>query len=228
MPVLELTHLRTLPSPTIPNRSAITKALQEVRTLLAEKVHATNSLFYIPVEEPESKDATMPSPLNVYILGEWPEIATHLEFLQNKELKEDVLGPQEGMLDWVRGNHYALPLRTGLDTAEDGLKVLPLEAPVLVLAFLGREGDEQLKEMNGDAKGVLERVNTLIRGRYRGVTLPLLDDEGVKGSGEVVVSGWKSVEEFGECFGQESDIKLGGTREGVEVVVLRNLEGIFA
>jgi hypothetical protein len=80
-PVLEITLLRLASSQSSPSNANILSILQHVRSLLAKKVNTTHSRFFRGVDDPTL----------VYILGVWPSIETHKEFLANEILKTEVL-----------------------------------------------------------------------------------------------------------------------------------------
>jgi hypothetical protein len=108
MAVLEITQLR-LRMVTADN-SALIWSLSAVR----EKLR-TGSQFYNCIEDPAL----------IYILGLWPNLEAHLEFLDSPA-RDEVLGPQEDMLQFCWTIHVEL----------DGMHLLPLEAPILAMERL--------------------------------------------------------------------------------------------
>lgn len=66
----------------------------------------------------------------VYILGIWPTLEAHLEFLSSPA-RDEILGPQESILAFGWTAHMKL----------NGIDCLPLDAPVLALERLDVKGD---------------------------------------------------------------------------------------
>jgi hypothetical protein len=108
MRVLEITQLR-LRRVAVDN-PALIQSLSAVR----EKLH-TNSQFYNCIEDPAL----------IYILGIWPNLEAHLEFLDSP-MRDEVLGPQEDILEFCWTVHVEL----------DGMHLLPLGAPILAMERL--------------------------------------------------------------------------------------------
>ncbi|KAF1834988.1 hypothetical protein BDW02DRAFT_314285 [Decorospora gaudefroyi] len=108
MPVLELTQLRlkgsTADDPTL---------LQSLSTVRAKL--QTSSQFYNCIDDPTV----------VYILGIWPNLGAHLDFLASPG-RDEILGPQEDMLQFCWTIHVEL----------GGMSLLPLDAPVLAIETL--------------------------------------------------------------------------------------------
>lgn len=224
MGVLELTVLRTPPSPTAPDRKAITKALQQVRTLLAEKVHRTDSKFYIRLEETEETgEEAERKPLDIYILGTWPTIDQHVAFLNNAALREEVLGPQEGMLDFVSGSHYA-PLHR---SSSFSMLALPIDSPIMVLTLFSVPRPARLTNFLR-LQGVVDRFDMLPSFSRSDFPLHLENDE--TGEPEIfekartlMASAWNSVHEYREWLGGWEG-RYESVRDGVEMVILEDLE----
>ncbi|CAG8975999.1 hypothetical protein HYALB_00011554 [Hymenoscyphus albidus] len=240
MPILELTHLRT-PSPsnpsntTPPSKPSITTALRQVRTHLTAKVHATNSRFYTPIP---SSTQLSPSKnhekLNIYILASWPSLRAHEDFLQNSELRNEVLGAQEGILGFIRGEHYGLS-----DSKTDGevpyissdfqppihsdlMERLPLTAPILVLTRIevpprkrGEEKSPGLMALDS------HRMNLQKRGGGY-ASLILLDDADATSKKwcYIILSGWGSISSY-TSWREDSGVDSEGC---VEVLILEDLE----
>ncbi|KAJ4365233.1 hypothetical protein N0V83_008851 [Neocucurbitaria cava] len=113
MPVLEVTQLR------VKGLSADDPALLQSLSVVRGKLK-TNSRFYHCIEDPTL----------IYILGIWPSLDAHLEFLASPE-RDEILGPQEDMLDFCWSVHMGL----------DGMSSLPLDAPVLAIEIMKIKGD---------------------------------------------------------------------------------------
>jgi hypothetical protein len=142
MPILELTHL-TLKPTLSPNDPAILTSLVNVRTLLASKVHRTNSRFYVSVSNPSE----------IYILGSWPTVEAHHAFLSSP-IKTEILGPQEHVFDFQWGIHVP-----SSDGEKGGMENLPLNAPVLAVARLFIKPE---KEQTDQYQRVLDKYRHLI------------------------------------------------------------------
>ncbi|KAG9190756.1 hypothetical protein G6011_08844 [Alternaria panax] len=108
MAVLEITQLRL--RKVAANDPALIQSLSAVR----EKLQ-TNSQFYNCIKDPAL----------IYILGLWPDLKAHQEFLDSPA-RDEVLGPQEDMLQFCWTVHVKL----------DGMYLLPLEAPILAMERL--------------------------------------------------------------------------------------------
>ncbi|KAF1921982.1 hypothetical protein BDU57DRAFT_511094 [Ampelomyces quisqualis] len=108
MPVLEVTQLQLKGIPA--NDPQLLRSLSDVRDKLQ-----TKSQYYSCIEDPTK----------LYILGIWRDMQQHLDFLASPT-RDEVLGPQEDMLDFRWTVHMKL----------DSISVLPLDAPVLALERL--------------------------------------------------------------------------------------------
>lgn len=106
MPVLEMTQLR------LKRLAADDPALLRSLATVRAKLH-TNSQFYNSVQ-----DTTI-----IYILGIWPSLDAHLEFLASPE-RDEILGPQEDMLQFC----WTIHVEIGGDMSS-----LPLDAPILAI-----------------------------------------------------------------------------------------------
>jgi heme-degrading monooxygenase HmoA len=113
MPVLEVTQLQV--KGVFANDPQLLQSLSDVRDKLQ-----TNSHFYTCIEDPTK----------LYILGTWRDLEQHLDFLASPT-RDEVLGPQEDMLDFQWTVHLEI----------DSISVLPLDAPVLALERLRIEAD---------------------------------------------------------------------------------------
>ncbi|KAF2690794.1 hypothetical protein K458DRAFT_438588 [Lentithecium fluviatile CBS 122367] len=105
MPVVEVTQLRL--RGVAPDSPALLQNLSSVRGILK-----TQSEFYSCIEDPTL----------IFILGLWPSLEAHQDFLASPRAAE-VLGPQEGMLEFRWAVHIAL----------DAMASLPLEAPLVAM-----------------------------------------------------------------------------------------------
>ncbi|RDL35912.1 uncharacterized protein BP5553_06524 [Venustampulla echinocandica] len=199
MTVLEITHLSL--SPTSPHTPrSLLPILQTVRASLAEKVHLTHSRFYRSISPKDNLDGRE----GIYILGSWPSVAAHKAFLTNDELRDEVLGSQEGVLDFVEGIHVRFE--------NDGDKyggmtnaLLPLDAPVVVLERIEISGGNLTK----DKKDLQDTTKpwTIFHGcrcecdcvggcSCQGAGVESIQKEFVK------ISGWGSREEYQEWRGR--------------------------
>jgi hypothetical protein len=108
MPVLEVTQLR------LRRLSAHDPLLLESLSIVRGKLH-TKSQFYTCIEDPTT----------LYILGIWRDLQQHQDFLASPA-RDEVLGPQEDMLDFQWTVHIEV----------EGMSSLPLDAPVLAIERL--------------------------------------------------------------------------------------------
>ncbi|KAF2117569.1 hypothetical protein BDV96DRAFT_611322 [Lophiotrema nucula] len=113
MPILEVTLLQLKGVPASDPTLLVT--LSNVRGKLQ-----TDSRFYNSIEDPTK----------IYILGIWPSLEAHHQFL-NSPARVEVLGPQEGLLEFVWTVHMEM----------DAMSSLPLDAPVLAIAGLFIKAD---------------------------------------------------------------------------------------
>lgn len=111
--MLEVTRLRLKGCPA--DDPHLLQTLSTVRDRLQ-----TKSQFYISLEDPTK----------LYIFGIWRDLQQHLDFLASP-LREEVLGPQEDMLDF----EWSLHIQVG------SMSSLPLDAPILGLERLRVEED---------------------------------------------------------------------------------------
>lgn len=108
MPILEVTQLRLKKLPT--DGPELLRSLSIVRDKLQ-----TNSRFYSCIQDPSI----------LYILGIWPSLGSHLDFLASPA-RNEILGPQEDMLEFQWTVHIDC----------NGMSSLPLDAPILVIERL--------------------------------------------------------------------------------------------
>ncbi|KAF2662315.1 hypothetical protein K491DRAFT_585862 [Lophiostoma macrostomum CBS 122681] len=113
MPVLEVTQLR------LKGVAADDPSLLESLSMVRGKLQ-TSSRFYSCVEDPTL----------IFILGIWPSLEAHHEFLASPA-RDEILGPQEELLDFQWSIHMPL----------DGTASLPLDAPVLSIAKIAVKED---------------------------------------------------------------------------------------
>lgn len=113
MPVLELTQLRL--KGLAVDDPALLQSLSAVRTKLQ-----TSSRFYNCIDDPTL----------IYILGIWPSLDAHEEFLASPS-RDEILGPQEELLQFCWTVHVEM----------GGMNFLPLDAPILAIERI-RVSDE--------------------------------------------------------------------------------------
>jgi hypothetical protein len=94
MGVLELTLL-TLTTPTHPTSPTLLHNLRQIRTALK-----TNSRFFFL-----SSPASSSQPDQLFILGLWPTLQSHHDFLASPE-RDEILAPQEGQTEFQWGRHF--------------------------------------------------------------------------------------------------------------------------
>jgi hypothetical protein len=172
MPVLEVLQLKV--KPTInPTNSSILTSLQTVRSLLASKIHPTQSRFYQSIEDPSL----------IFVLGIWDSLSQHQAFLSSP-FRVEVLSPQEDLLDFSWCVHIPIVKR------ED----LPLEAPIVSVARIKLKSGEHVplhKEITGRYREVLEETT-----KPFGVVEGWILDGREEGKREqVVITGWPGKEE---------------------------------
>lgn len=119
LPVLEITLLK-VNSAYNSWSSDILATLQQTRYSIAEKVTPTASRFY----------RSLSFPTDILILGIWPCLQDHTNFLSNEDLRNEILGSQEGMFDFRWSRHVDIPegeediVRRKLGGRMDWLKVM--------------------------------------------------------------------------------------------------------
>lgn len=228
MTVLEITYLSlSLDS----NRTAhsLLPALQTVRTALAEKVHPTHSRFYVAVSPENQPEARQ----EICILGSWPSVATHRSFLADDELREEVLAPQEGVLQFVEGTHA----RLGNDADKNGgmnSEILPLDAPVIVFERF-KTPIEKTKFVEKDKESLRDATMPYpVFGQWIcacdcvGHCSCESRDTGGTWRELARLSGWRSLEAYDEWKGRQFGNEVKGTAGGVEereVKLFFDLEG---
>jgi hypothetical protein len=202
MPVLELLLLRLRPGIS-PNDPTLVENLSTVRSL----VH-TNSRFYHCIEDPTL----------VYILGQWPSIASHKVFLSSPE-KDAILSHQTHQLDFVWMLHLDLPEGKSMED------VLPFTAPVLGIARMFFNTSDP--DVDVHKKTLVDHRSNIV-----GATnpYPLFDAwriDAQEGQAEyVILTGWESVEahiELTSALSVSNREHATGYME-VEVRHMRNLE----
>lgn len=129
MPILEICQLKIKPHLSKDDPSLLL-ALQKARTELREKTVNTQSHFFRCIEDPSL----------IYILGIWPSLDRHKEFLASPH-KAEILDAQDELFDfrWI--------IHTSLSDA--GWDDIPLNAPVLGIArlFVKPEGVKPYQEV---------------------------------------------------------------------------------
>jgi heme-degrading monooxygenase HmoA len=205
MPVLELLLLRLRPGIS-PKDPTLVENLSTVRSL----VH-TNSRFYHCIEDPTL----------IYVLGQWPSLATHKAFLSSPE-KDAILSHQTHQLDFVWMLHLDLPEEKSMED------VLPFTAPVLGIARMFFNTSDP--DVDVHKKTLVDHRSKIVdaTGPY-----PLFDAwriDAQEGQAEyVILTGWENVEAHNELTSalrvsnREHAIARGYVEE-VEVRHMRNLE----
>ncbi|KAH7327115.1 hypothetical protein BKA65DRAFT_509963 [Rhexocercosporidium sp. MPI-PUGE-AT-0058] len=124
--ILEICQLKVKPNLS-PSDPSLLSALSKARTEIKERVHNTNSRFYQCIEDPTL----------IYILGIWPSLERHAEFLKSPE-KSKILDSQEDLFNFGWILH--------MEIGDKGMDELPLDAPVLAITRLFmKDGDEHVK-----------------------------------------------------------------------------------
>jgi heme-degrading monooxygenase HmoA len=205
MLVLELLLLRLRPGIS-PQDPTLVENLSTVRSL----VH-TNSRFYHCIEDPTL----------IYILGQWPSLATHKAFLSSPE-RDAILSHQTHQLDFVWMLHLDLPEGKSMED------VLPFTAPVLgiVRIFFNTSNPD----VDAYKKTLVDHRSKIVgpTGSY-----PLFDAwriDAQEGQAEyLILTGWESVEAHNELASalrvpNREHATARGYVEEVEVRHMRNLE----
>ncbi|KAK0114263.1 hypothetical protein ONS95_013760 [Cadophora gregata] len=149
-------------------------ALSKARTELKERVHNTNSRFYQCAEDPTL----------IYILGVWPSLARHAEFLTSPE-KSEILDSQEDLFDFGWILHMEVGVR--------GMDELPLDAPVMAITrLLMKDGDVHVKACE-EIECKYREVIAEGRRQWNVVDGWRIDREDGKNEG-VMITGWESVD----------------------------------
>ena len=121
MPILEVCQLRLKDGVSATDGSLL-KNLSTVRSIIK-----TNSQFYHCIEDPSL----------IYILGMWPTLQTHQNFLASPE-KKKILGTQDDQLEFQWMLHMEL----------DSMSSLPLDAPVIAIARHFIKDGKHVEEYN--------------------------------------------------------------------------------
>jgi hypothetical protein len=204
MSVLEICRLQIKPNISA-NDPSVLKSLIEVRSSLKSKVTNTNSRFYQCIEDPTL----------IYILGVWPTISAHHDFLSSPR-RSEILLPQEGLLDFHWVMHMPLP----------GMQSLPLDAHVISMAKFFFRGGENVAEF--------QRVMNISRSKIVEGAKPYKVVDGWRCDAEpgtheaLVFKGWKSKQAH-ENFTAKviEDPEYASVRDlcdGREVWHMRNME----
>lgn len=195
MPVLELTQLRL--KAVVADDPALLNSLSVARGKLK-----TNSQFYNGIEDPTL----------VFILGIWPSLDAHHQFLSSPA-RDDVLGPQEDLLDFQWSLHMEL----------DAMTSLPLDAPVLAITRLFIKGEcvtayEQAAAKNTRIVADISQHKALNGWRY----------DAEPGKHEAIIfTGWDSVQAHHAFFAKAADTDFSNVSalcEASNVSHCRNME----
>ena len=129
----------------------------------------TGSQFYNGIEDPTL----------IYILGIWPSLEAHKEFLASPA-REEILGPQEDMLQFCWMLHMEL----------DSMSLLPLDAPVLAI--------ERMR-VREDCIGTFDQAVTRHTQQHRGshpfeVAHGWRCDTSPENHGAIVFTGWQTAQ----------------------------------
>ena len=198
MPVLEILAVRLKKGVSAEDPSLL-ENLSTVRDFVK-----TNSKFYHCIEDPSV----------IYIVGQWPSLAAHKEWLISPK-RYEVLKAQEDQLEFVWMIHM------------DGtIGELPLRAPVLSIARLFVKNEHE-GEFHRVAMAYREGLVVYTK-PYRVVDGWRIDPEDGKKE-FVVITGWETVEAHKECtrkMGEESKeyASLGEHFEASDVGHSRNME----
>jgi heme-degrading monooxygenase HmoA len=197
MPALEVTLLR------LRGFSANDPVLLQSLSTVRDKLH-THSQFYNSIEDPAE----------IYVLGVWPSLEAHLEFLASPA-RNDVLGSQESLLEFCWTVHVEM----------GSMDLLPLDAPVLVIEKLDFSGDR------GDAyvQAVTDHVQKLRSSHRFKVAHGWRCDLSTGSHEALVFSGWDTAQAYVTLTTKEDhtdgNIKAnGGVYEKMKITLARNLE----
>jgi heme-degrading monooxygenase HmoA len=163
MSVVEVTLLRL--KGVAPYAPALLESLSSVRGILK-----TQSEFYSCIEDPTL----------IFILGLWPSLEAHHEFLASPRAAE-VLGPQETMLEFRWTVHMPL----------DAMALLPLDAPVLAVnrrQVRDEDSDAYDEERVTEEEAILQSSGHRVVGGWRLDAAP-----GTKEA--LLFTGWQTAEE---------------------------------
>lgn len=169
MPILEICQLK-IKHHLSQDDPSLLSALQKARTGLREKVVNTYSRFYRCIEDPSL----------IYILGSWPSLARHEQFLASPH-KAEILDEQDEFFDfqWI------------IHTEIGGLEELPLDTPIVGIArlFVKNGGVEVYRSE-------VERLGKLIENTkpYKSVGEWRVDCEEGKFE-HVIITGWQKDED---------------------------------
>ena len=199
MSVLELTQLR------VKGLSADDPALLQSLSVVRGQLH-TNSAFYHCIEDPTL----------IYILGVWPSLEAHLEFLASPA-RDEVLGPQENVLQFCWTVHMKL----------EGMSSLPLDAPVLAIEILSVKGDC----VDAFDQAAMRHTQLLLGGSHPFKVAHGWRCDAVAGSHEALIfSGWLNAHAHvtftarQEGYGDGDNAAIAGQYEEIQVHHARNLE----
>jgi hypothetical protein len=192
MPALVMAQLRlkglTADDPTL---------LQSLSTV-RRKPH-TSSQFYNCIDDPTL----------IYILGIWLSLDAHLKFLASPA-RDDVLGPQEDMLDFCWTIHIEF----------DGMSLLPLDASVLAIERM-RVGGEYVEAFD---RAIIRHTEEL-QGSHRSKVAHGWRCDAAPGSHEAVLStGWETAQAHATLAFEKSTAAIDKQYETMQVIYAWNLE----
>ena len=188
MPVLEVTQLR------LKGVAADDPALLQALSAVRAKLH-TGSQFYGCVEYP----------MFIYILGIWPSLDAHKDFLASPS-KEEVLGPQEDMLQFCWTVHVDM----------GSMDLLPLDAPILAI-----ERIRVSKDCTQTFQQAIEKYAQELQASHPFKVAHGRICDGAKGHEVLVFNGWKTAQDyvsFSVKGSQDAQYEL------LQLICARNLE----
>ncbi|KAK1908612.1 hypothetical protein P3342_009462 [Pyrenophora teres f. teres] len=197
MPVLGITqlHLRGI--------TADDPALLHTLSVVRDKLQ-TNSQFYVSVEEPDL----------IFILGIWPNLDAHLNFLASPA-REEILGPQEDLLEF----RWTIHVEFG------SIHLIPADAPILAMERMRIEG-ERVESVN---RAVTKHVQHLKASHSFNVAHGWRCDLALGDHEVLLISGWETAQAhvtFANRRNDDNDSIVAGC-EGFKtlgVVYVKNLE----
>lgn len=173
MPVLEITQLRLKGLPF--NDPSLLQNLSAVREQLQ-----TKSQFYTCIEDPTK----------LYIVGIWRDLKQHLDFLASPA-RDEVLGPQEDMLDFEWTVHIEV----------ESIDALPLDVPVLAIErVIVKEGSVVVFEQAAERHAQQLRGGTWLQILYNWRC-----DTASPKAEAVFLTGWENAEDHFSFFEKLQD-----------------------
>jgi hypothetical protein len=173
-PVLEVTFL-SIKSPYTSVSPEILTTLQQTREAIAEKVTPTNSRFFLDCS---------PAADEVLILGIWPSLKRHEEFLADDVVRKEILGAQEDMFNLKGGTHIEI---SSDDTRR--IKVLLCSSKTLQLSeFKNCKGIEKFGWLLEEDRKRFE----IAKGREKGII--------GRETFYVRIVGWRNIDDYDKAF----------------------------